>query len=165
MTSNSRNPDLRTKAIIALILLASAFLLPFAYRLDLGPGPNGIRAVLWEYLDAPWFSGIRFVRIGQMLEALLYTFPTYIYIYQVHNLFSGQVNRKRLAAVGITSAIFPGMISLIRMMGWLQGWTQPPPPLSDPYFPIYIPIPSTILISLLLIRLFPVINVDEIEAI
>lgn len=155
MPSISPIPNLRTRAFILIILVASALLLPFGYRLDLGPGPDGIRAVLWEYLDAPWFSGIRFVRIGQMLEAILYTFPTYIYIYQVYKLYNGQVNRKRMVAVGIFSAIFPGIISLLRMFGWVQGWTQPPPPLSDPYFPIYIPIPSIILISLILIMLAP----------
>jgi hypothetical protein len=155
MPSISPIPNLRTRAFILIILVASALLLPFGYRLDLGPGPDGIRAVLWEYLDAPWFSGIRFVRIGQMLEAILYTFPTYIYIYQVYKLYNGQINRKRMVAVGIFSAIFPGIISLLRMLGWVQGWTQPPPPLSDPYFPIYIPIPSIILISLILIMLAP----------
>ena len=155
MPSISPIPNLRTRAFILIILVASALLLPFGYRLDLGPGPDGIRAVLWEYLDAPWFSGIRFVRIGQMLEAILYTFPTYIYIYQVYKLYNGQVNRKRMVAVGIFSAIFPGIISLLRMLGWVRGWTQPPPPLSDPYFPIYIPIPSIILISLILIMLAP----------
>ena len=155
MKSLSRIPVLYLKAIIILFLLVSALLLPFGYRLDLGPGPDGIRAVLWEYLDAPWFSGTRFVRIGQMLEALIYTLPTYVYIYQVYNLYYRKANRKRIVAWGILCATFPGIISLIRVVGWLQGWTQPPPPLSDPYFPIYIPIPSTILMSLVLFKLLP----------
>lgn len=155
MNSPARISNLSIKAIWIIILITSALLLPFGYRLDLGPGPDGVRAVVWEYLDAPWFSGIRFVRLGQMLEALFYTFPSYIYVYQVYKLYFGEVNRKRIVATGILSAVFPGIISLLRILGWVQGWTQPPPPQSDPYFPIYVPIPSIILISLILIMLAP----------
>ena len=123
MTSTARNPELPAKTLVLMILLASAILLPFGYRLDLGPGPNGIRALIWEYFDAPWFSGFRFVRIGQIFESLLYTLPRYIYIIQVFNLYQGQSNRKRMATVGILGALFPGIISLICIFGWLQGWT------------------------------------------
>jgi len=101
MNSLSGISNIRFKALCLIILVASALLLPFGYRLDLGPGPDGIRAVLWEYLDAPWFSGVRLVRIGQIFEALIYTFPTYIYIYQIYQLYFGKVNRKRMVAVGI----------------------------------------------------------------
>ncbi len=155
MNSITGTPNLRIKSVLVTILLLSAFVLPFGYRLDLGPGPNGVRAILWEYLDAPWFSGIRLLRVGQMLEALAYTFPTYLFIYQVYNHYFGKTNRKQLLILGILSTIFPGIVSLIQVIGWLQGWTQPPPPLSDPYFPIYIPIPSTVFISLLLFKLIP----------
>lgn len=155
MKSLSKTSHLPFKALFLFILVASASLLPFGYRLDLGPGPDGIRAVFWEYLDAPWFSGFRLVRLGQIFEALIYTFPTYPYLYQVYQLWFGEVKWKRVVAVGILSAVFPGIISLLRILGWIQGWTQPPPPLSDPYFPIYIPIPSTTLISLLLILRSP----------
>lgn len=156
MTSATRNTGLPSATLILVVLITSAFFLPFGYRLDLGPGPNGIRALVWEYLDAPWFSGFRFVRIGQIFEALLYTFPGYIFIFQVYKLYRTQARQKRIAAVGALGALFPGLFSLVLILGWLQGWTQPPPPVSDPYFPVYIPIPSILLISLIIFRLFPV---------
>jgi len=156
MNNLSRISNLNFKVIWLIILVSSTLLLPFGYRLDLGPGSDGIRAVVWEYLDAPWFSGIRFVRLGQMLEAIIYTLPTYLFVYQVYHLYFGEVNPKRIVATGILSAVFPGIISLLRILGWVQGWTQPPPPLSDPYFPIFIPLPSLLLFSLLLIVLIPV---------
>ncbi|MGD8822931.1 MAG: hypothetical protein PVG63_07495, partial [Anaerolineales bacterium] len=52
-------------------------------------------------------------------------------------------------------ALFPGLISLILIAGWLQGWTQPPPPISDPYFPIYIPIPTVSIIGIFMLRFIP----------
>jgi hypothetical protein len=56
----------------------------------------------------------------------------------------------------ILSTFFPALVSLVRIIGWLQGWTQPPPPLSDPYFPIYIPIPIVQILSVILLRVYPI---------
>ena len=154
-TSAAQNARRPSATWVLIILLVSALLLPFGYRLDLGPGPNGIRALIWEYLDAPWFSGVRFVRIGQVIEALLYTLPRYIFIAQVSILYRRQSKPKRMAAVGILGALFPGLLSLVYIVGWLQGWTQPPPP-SDHYFPIYIPIPTVSIIGLILLRVLPI---------
>jgi hypothetical protein len=81
MTSARAKPGLPSAYFVLVILMAAAILLPFGYGLDLGPGPNRIRALIWEYIDAPWFSGVRFVRSGQVLEALLYTLPRYFFIY------------------------------------------------------------------------------------
>jgi hypothetical protein len=154
-TSTARNGGRSSATWVLVILLVSALLLPFGYRLDLGPGPNGIRALIWEYLDAPWFSGVRFVRSGQVFEALLYTLPRYFFIAQVFNLYRRRSKPKRMAAVGLLGALFPGLLSLVLIVGWLQGWTQPPPP-SDHYFPIYIPIPTVSIIGMILLRALPI---------
>jgi len=149
--------------IFALLLIAAVFL-PFGYGLDLGPGPNRIRALAWEYLDAaPWFSGFRLVRLGQVLEAVIYTLPTYIFIFQIFNLYRTGSRRKYLLHVGILSTFFPALVSLIQIIGWLQGWTQPPPPISDHRFPIYIPIPIVQILGMVIVRLFPVDDREEIE--
>ncbi len=161
MTESKRVLGLPLATFIFLILLAAAILFPFGYGLDLGPGPNRIRALVWEYMNAPWFSGVRFVQLGQIFEAILYTFPRYIFIFQVFKLYRTQSSQKRMAFVGILGALFPGLISLFLVIGWLQGWTQPPPPVSDHRFPIYVPIPSILLLSFILSKLFPVRVSDE----
>jgi Kef-type K+ transport system membrane component KefB len=62
-----------------------------------------------------------------LFEAILYTFPRYIFfIFQTFNLYRTWSNQKRLVAVGILGALFPALISLVFIIGWLQGWTQPP---------------------------------------
>jgi hypothetical protein len=163
MTPSIRKPKPLPAALVLVLLLAAAVLIPFGYGLDLGPGPNRIRALIWEYLDAPWFSGIRFVRGGQVLEALLYTLPRYVFIVQVFNRYRTSSRQKRLWTIGILGAVFPGLISLVQVVGWLAGWTQPPPPVSDHRFPIYLPIPSILVISILLLWLFPPGGIDEKE--
>ncbi|HEY71619.1 MAG TPA: hypothetical protein G4O08_13665 [Anaerolineae bacterium] len=160
MTSTKRRSETRSAILVLIILLAGAVLLPFGYGLDLGPGPNRIRALIWEYIDAPWFSGVRIVRIGEMLEALLYTLPRYFFLFQIFNLYRTSLSQKRIWPVGILGASFPGLVSLVLIVGWLQGWTQPPPPQSDHYFPIYIPIPTILIMSIILLRLLPVRRKD-----
>lgn len=161
MTESKRVLGLPLATFVLLILLAAAIFFPFGYGLDLGPGPNRIRALVWEYMNAPWFSGFRFVQLGQIFEAILYTFPRYIFIFQIFNLYRTQSSQKRMAFVSILGALFPGLISFFLVIGWLQGWTQPPPPVSDHRFPIYVPIPSILLLSIILSKLFPVRVNDE----
>ena len=161
MTSIKNKLRLPPAYIVLLILLVVAILLPFGYALDLGPGPNSVRALVWQYVDAPWFSGFRFVRFGQVLEAILYTLPTYFFIFQLFKLYRTSLRPKRMRLVGVLSALFPGVVSLLLVIAWLQGWTQPPPPVSDHRFPIYIPIPSTVIIAIILLRFFPVREMDK----
>ena len=164
MTSTASKLRLPLAYIVLIILLAAAILLPFGYALDLGPGPNSVRALVWEYIDATWFSGFRFVRFGQVLDALLHTLPTYFFIFQLFNLYRTSLRPKRMWLAGILGALFPGLVSLFLVIGWLQGWTQPPPPLSDLRFPVYVPVPTIVIITIILLRLFPVKEPDESEA-
>jgi hypothetical protein len=57
MASVKRKSALPEAAFVLITLLTASILFPFGYGLDLGPGPNKIRALIWEYIDAPWFSG------------------------------------------------------------------------------------------------------------
>jgi hypothetical protein len=163
MTSTNRKFGLPPAYIVLIILLTVAILLPFGYALDLGPGPNSVRALVWQYIDAPWFSGFRFVRFGQVLEALLYTLPTYFFVFMLFRQYRTSLRPKRMWLLGVLSALFPGVVSAFLVIGWLQGWTQPPPPVSDHRFPIYIPIPATVIIGIILLRLFPVKGTDKTE--
>ena len=164
MTSTTGKLRLPPAYIVLIILLAAAILLPFGYGLDLGPGPNNVRALVWEYIDAPWFSGFRFVPLGQVLDALWLTLPTYFFIFQLFRLYRTSLRPKRMWLAGILGALFPGLVSLFLVIGWLQGWTQPPPPVSDLRFRVYIPIPTIVIIAIILLRLFPVKEPDESEA-
>ena len=114
ITSKLRQPQ---AYVVLSILLAAAILVPFGYALDLGPGPNSVRALVWQYIDAPWFSGFRFVQFGQVLEAILYTLPTYFFIFHLFKLYRTSVRPKRMWLVGVLSALFPGLVSLVFIVG------------------------------------------------
>ena len=164
MQLNNGQSNLPRAVLFLNLLLIAAILLPFGYGLDLGPGPNRIRALVWEYLDAPWFSGVRTVRLGQVLEAVLYTLPTYFFIYKFFNLYRAGTEQKYLVHIGIIGALFAALLSILQIIGWLQGWTQPPPPVSDHRFPIYIPVPIVFMLSLVLVRLFPVGGLNQTDS-
>jgi hypothetical protein len=142
-------------AWVLIILVLAALFLPFGYGVDLGPGPDKVRALTWEYIDAPWFSGVRFVSLGTFFESILYTLPRVLFIYQVFRLYRGRTTKRRVVAWGIFAELFPALVSLIRIVGWIAGWTQPPPAVSDPYFPIYVPIPSLLIAGLVLMQAMP----------
>jgi hypothetical protein len=138
----------RSLLVVGIAMTAFVFFLPFGYGLDIGPGPNFVRALLWEYMDAPWFSGLRAVSAGIFLDSLLCTFPRFIFLYQVLRYYLGKTARKSLISIAIAVELFPPLVSAVRVAGWLLGWTQPPPPLSDLQSPVYVPIPLLLIMGL-----------------
>ena len=153
--TQSKSPVGRAPLIIGIVMTSMVFLLPFGYRLDIGPGPDSIMALIWEYIEAPWNSGFWFVQIGIFLTSLLYTFPRFIFLYQIIRYYSYKSPRKAVIKSGIVSELFPALASVLMIIGWQLGWTQPPPPLSDPWFPIYVPIPALLIIGLGLVFMAP----------
>jgi len=140
---------------MGIVVTGLAFLLPFGYGLDLGPGPDNVRALAWEYIDAPWFSGFRIVSVGTFLSSLLYTLPRLILPYQVVRYYLGKTTRKPVIVTGVAGELFPPLVSAVRIVGWLLGWTQPPPPVADHWFPIYVPIPLLLILVVGLVFCLP----------
>ena len=156
-SQNKKNkPSLNpSPLLIGIVMTILVFFLPFAYRRDLGPGPDSVMALIWEYIEAPWQTGFWFVRGGIFLTSLIYTFPRFIFLFRIIQFYSIRKSRSSVIKTGILSAFFPGLISLVGIVGWQLGWTQPPPPISDPWFPVYIPLPALLIIGLLLVFLLP----------
>jgi len=151
----------RLPLVIGISMTILVFLLPFGYRLDIGPGPDSIRALIWEYIEAPWHSGFWFVQVGIFLTSLLYTFPRFIFLYQMIRYYSCKIPRKSVIKIGIVSELFPALVSILLIIGWQLGWTQPPPPFSDPWFPIYVPIPALLIIGLGLVFIIPPVQLKD----
>ena len=147
----------RSPLVIGLIMTVLVFLLPFGYRLDLGPGPDSVIALIWDYIEAPWQSGFGFVNFGIFLTSIIYTFPRFIFLYRMIQYYSFKIPRSSVIKTGIISEFFPVLVSIILIIGWQLGWTQPPPPI-DHWFPIYIPFPALLGIGLGFVFLLPPIQ-------
>jgi hypothetical protein len=121
-------------------MLLFALLLPFAYRIDVGPGPNSIRAMTWDYIESSWFSGFRF---WNPIDTLPYTLLRLVFALMVVRYYHEDIPIWRTLFVGILAEIQPIAVSV--PLVYLIDWP------GDPQVPLYIPIPIYFIIGLILI--------------
>jgi len=93
--------------IIIIISILIVLLAPFGYHVDLGPGPNTITAILWEYSANRPF---------RYLVALQYY--TEFYIFRIVILFAiilflvEKLSRKWLIILGVIGELIPLVLSI-----------------------------------------------------
>lgn len=116
-------------------MLVLALFLPFAYHMDVGPGPDSIRAMTWEYIEASWYSGFR---LWDPLDTLPYTTLRLVFAILVARTLVGASSLRRTIFIGLLGEIQPIAVSapLIYLIDWP----------GDPLVPLYIPIPIFLLI-------------------
>jgi len=130
----------RRFAFVASIMLAIAILLPFAYRVDVGPGPDSIRAMIWDYIESSWYSGFR---IWNPLDTLPYTLLRLIFAIMLARLYTGNTSPQKTLMVGILAEIQPVLVSA--PLVFLVDWP------GDPLVPLYIPIPIMLVLGVVLL--------------
>ncbi|MHA2020317.1 MAG: hypothetical protein ACW96N_01260 [Candidatus Thorarchaeota archaeon] len=135
----------RRFAFVAAVMLAIAIVLPFAYRVDVGPGPDSIRAMIWDYIESSWYSGFR---IWNPLNTLPFTLLRLIFAIMLARLYVGKTSPKRTLLVGILAEIQPVLLSapLVFLVEW--------PGDGDPWVPLYIPLPIMLVFGVVLLLWF-----------
>ncbi|MHA1924928.1 MAG: hypothetical protein ACXABV_19655 [Candidatus Thorarchaeota archaeon] len=130
-------------AFVAAVMMAIALVLPFAYRVDVGPGPDSIRAMIWDYIESSWYSGFR---IWNPLDTLPYTLLRLIFALMLARLYAGKTSPRKTFIVGILAEIQPVFVSapLVFMIDWP----------SDPWVPLYIPLPIMLMFGVALLLWF-----------
>ncbi len=117
----------RIQIIFVVIFILIVLIAPYGYHIDLGPGPNGIFAILW---DIQVYYGF------QILESLEY-FPYYIFrfvvLYEVFRFFKEKISKKRFLLFGFISDMIPLLLSIPGVL-FLS-------PEGENYIPIMISIP------------------------
>ncbi len=129
-----------TLIIIGFLSLIIVLLTPYGFHIDLGPGPNSLMAILWEYWDLSiilWFT---------VLEYVPYYFFRFITIYYLIRYILDKATLKRTIIMGIISEIIPLLISIPGVL------------ILDPsghnYIPIMISIPILLVFHLSLVYTF-----------
>jgi len=101
------------RIVMMVIAIIVVFILPYGYKIDLGPGPNGFMAILWELPDIqifPEYPGIMF------LTALEYFFIYYLYRLVVLNAI-WKFSLEKMKPKGL---MFHGLVSeLIQIPPWV----------------------------------------------
>jgi len=102
---------LKRKNLIILFIITISILIvllaPFGYHVDLGPGPNSITAMLWEY--STYYS-------FRYLVALKYYPQFYIFriviLYAIIRFLGEKLSRKWLIILGVIGELIPLILSI-----------------------------------------------------
>jgi hypothetical protein len=123
-----------------VIMFFLALVLPFAYRIDVGPGPDSIRSMTWDYIESEWFSGFR---LWNPLDVFPYTFLRFVFAVFLARFCIGTTTAKKTIITGIIAELQPIIVSAPQV--YLIDWT------GDPLVPLYIPIPIMLIFGVILI--------------
>jgi hypothetical protein len=127
----------RLRLVLVIIGLIVVFVFPYGYHVDLGPGPSGFMAILWELPEfqvLPQYPGIMPLTA---LEYFIYYLYRIVVLYAIWKFSLGEFNPRRLMIHGIRAELIPVLISIPGVL------------ILDPsghnYIPIMIPIPFLLL--------------------
>ena len=135
--------------ILAMIIILLVVLFaPFAYHFDLGPGPDSIEAVIWQYIESPWHMGFWFQNPLRYFDSV---FVRLLFPIQFLRYLLGKSSRKVTIIVALYSELHAGLLSLPVYISWLYQLGPFLSPGGDPIRPVFLPIPLLFLVTLFLI--------------
>jgi hypothetical protein len=124
-------------------MIILALVLPFAYRIDIGPGPDSIRAMTWDYIESSWYSGFR---LWNPLDTLPYTILRLVFAIYLARSCLGTTTARKTLLIGILAELQPIIVSAILV--YFIDWP------GDPLVPLYIPLPIMLIFGIILILIF-----------
>jgi hypothetical protein len=133
---------------IGFISLVIVLLTPYGFHIDLGPGPNSLMAILWEYSD------LSIIRWFTVLEYVPFYFFRFIAIYYLMRYIMDKISLKKTIIMGVISEIIPLLISIPAVLILHQD--------GENYIPIMISIPILLIFHLSVVSIFQSIKKDNI---
>ena len=138
---------LSTVLLTILVILVMLFA-PFAIHFDLGPGPDAIEAVVWQYVESAWQVGFWF---QNPLRYFDYIVIRLLFPIQFLRYLLGKSSRKVTLLAALYSELHAGLLSLPVYISWLYQLGVFLSPDGDPIRPVFLPIPLLFLVTLFLI--------------
>lgn len=133
-----------TMVLVTLIVLFA----PFAIHFDLGPGPDAIEAVVWQYIESPWQVGFWFQDAFRYFD---YVVIRLIFPIQFLRYLLGKSSRKVTLLAALYSELHAGLLSLPVYISWLYQLGIFLSPGGDPIRPVFLPIPFLFLLVCLVV--------------
>ena len=124
-------------------MIILALILPFAYRIDVGPGPDSIRAMTWDYIESSWYSGFR---LWNPLDTLPYTILRLAFALFLARLCLGLTTARKTILIGILAELQPVFVSVALV--YSINWS------GDPLVPLYVPLPIMFILGMILVLVF-----------
>ncbi|MFW9819551.1 MAG: hypothetical protein ACFFE5_08065 [Candidatus Thorarchaeota archaeon] len=137
--------------IIGIITLLVVILTPYGFDLDIGPGPNRLLAILWEYF------ALAVIRWFTVFTYLPFYFFRFISLYYIIRYIMGTISKKKTIIISTLCEVIPLTFTIIGLIF--------PDPSGEPYINTVIPIPILLLYNLILIFIFSnrKLNIKELK--
>ncbi len=134
--------------ILTIMVLLIVLFAPFAYHFDLGPGPDAIEAVVWQYIESPWQMGFWFQNPLRYFDYIVFRL---LFPIQLVRYLLGKSSRKFTLLFAFYSELHAGLLSLPVYISWVYQLGPFLSPGGDPIRPVFLPIPLLFIVTLLLI--------------
>ncbi|MFX1286030.1 MAG: hypothetical protein ACFFB5_20470 [Promethearchaeota archaeon] len=140
--ANSKlNP--RIRIIMMTIAIIIVFVFPYGIHIDLGVGPSGVMAILWEYREFQVAAGDPDTLFLTALEYFIYYLYRFVVLYMIWKYTLGKEQPKKV--------IFHGLIcELISLLIDIPAVLFREPGTGHNYIPIMIPIPFLLIYCIIL---------------
>lgn len=116
---------------------------PFAIHFDLGPGPDAIEAVVWQYIESPWQVGFWFQNPLRYFDVIVIRL---LFPLQLLRYLLGKSSQKITLLVAAYSELHVALLSLPVYISWLYELGPFLSPDGDPMRPVFLPIPILFLL-------------------
>ena len=134
--------------LLPILILLVVIFAPFAIHFDLGPGPDSIEAVVWQYIESPWQMGFWFQNPLRYFDVIVFRllFPLQFLRYCL-----GRSSRKITLLAAAYSELHVALVSLPVYISWLYQLGPFLSPSGDPIRPVFLPIPILFILVALVI--------------
>jgi len=144
----SHNKNRIMLVILTLLVILVVLFAPFAYHFDLGPGPDAIEAVVWQYIESAWQVGFWFQNPLRYFDYIVFRL---LFPIQLLRYLLGKSGRKTTLLFALFSELYAGLLSLPVYISWLYQLGPFLSPGGDPIRPVFLPIPLLFLTTLFLV--------------
>ncbi|MGY5873996.1 MAG: hypothetical protein RTV72_17240 [Candidatus Thorarchaeota archaeon] len=129
--------------LITILMVLVVLFAPFAIHFDLGPGPDAIEAVVWQYIESPWQVGFWFQNPLRYFDVIVIRL---LFPLQLLRYLLGKSSQKITLLVAAYSELHVALLSLPVYISWLYELGPFLSPDGDPMRPVFLPIPILFLL-------------------
>jgi hypothetical protein len=137
-----------TLLLIIIISFLIVLLAPYGYHIDLGPGPNSITAMLWEYST---YYSFRYL-VAFQYYAQFYTFRVVV-LFAIISFLIEKLSRNWLIILGIIGELIPLILSIPASLILNAD--------GDNLFPIIISIPLLLVFVIVVAFIYPKLHTES----
>ena len=144
LTNSELSP--RIKKIVIIITIVIVFVFPYGFHIDLGVGPSGVMAILWEYREFQVAAGLPDILFLTALEYFIYYLYRFVVLYMIWKYTLGKEKPKKVIIHGLTGELILLVIDIPAVLFREPGT-------GHNYIPIMIPIPFLLIYCIKLVYL------------